>query len=154
MSIQDLHKRLGAILADDGIPLHYGNLKAEYQSALNSVVLLDRSHEGRIILRDKDRLDLLNRMSTNKLDDLKPNEGRATLFTNANARILFRVEVFSRPDHLLIVTEPGQGTAFNNYLQKHIFFNDKITNHNIQAETAQFAIHGEQADVMMEQLAR
>ena len=34
MSLQDLHRKHGAVLAPDGIPLHYGDLLAEYQAGL------------------------------------------------------------------------------------------------------------------------
>jgi tRNA-modifying protein YgfZ len=149
MRLQDLHRSKGAVLAQDGIPLHYGDLSAEYHAALNAAVILDRSHEGRIQLFGNDRFELLNRMSTNKMVDMAAHEGRPTIFINANARILDRVIAYNRDDHLLIITEPGRGEALTQFLQSNIFFNDDVRVVNITSNTAQFALHGKNADAVM-----
>lgn len=150
--LSDYHQTLGATLADDGIPLHYGDLKTEYQSALQHAILLDRSHEGRILLTGDDRFELINRMSTNKTIEMSPDEGRATIFTNPNARVLYRAICYNRPEGLLLITEPGQGQALSQYLQRNIFFNDKVRLQNLTNSTAQFALHGTSSDAIMEQL--
>ncbi len=153
MSIEEIHQSHGATLAPDGIPLHYGDLLAEYTAALNQAVLLDRSHEGRIQVFGSSRFELLNRMSTNKLIGMQPGEGRPTIFTNANARILDRVLAYNRDDHLLLITEPGRGEAVQNLLQRNIFFGDDARLVNITAQTHQFALHGTQANAIMETIA-
>lgn len=149
MSLQKLHQRHGAKLAQDGIPLHYGDLLAEYHAALSAAVILDRSHEGRIQLFGKDRFELLNRMSTNKMVDMAANEGRPTIFTNANARIIDRVVAYNRDDHLLLITEPGRGNALTQFLQRSIFFNDDVRPVDITTQTTQFAIHGTNTDAVI-----
>jgi tRNA-modifying protein YgfZ len=146
------HESLGATLADDGIPLHYGNLKAEYHSALNTSILLDRSHEGRILLTGDDRFELVNRMSTNKMTDMQLHEGRPTIFINPNARILHRVIAYNRPEGLLIITEPGQGQSIATYLTRNIFYGDKVHLLNLQEQTKYFALHGSTADAIMSEI--
>lgn len=146
------HRSLGAVLADDGIPLAYGNRGAEYEAALEASVLLDRSHEGRILLTGADRLGLVNRMSTNNLMGLALYEGRPTVFTKANARILYRAMCYSLPEGLLIMTEPGQGAALADYLRRNIFFGDKADVRDLGAQRAHFAIHGPTADAAMGEL--
>ena len=136
------HLALGARLAPDQIPLHYGDLSAEFESALTAAVLLDRSHEGRILLSGPDSLTLVNRMSTNDVAALAMNEGCATVFTNANARILFRATCFLRPEGLLLISEAGQGAGLAEFLRRNIFFGDQVSAKDISAATAQFAIHG------------
>lgn len=153
MSLQDLHRSNGAMLAQDGIPLQYGDLLPEYQAALNAAILLDRSHEGRIQLFGTDRFELLNRMSTNKMVDMAVGEGRATIFTNANARIVDRIIAYNRSDHLLLITDPGRSDAVTQLLQRNIFFNDDARVVNITAQTAQFAIHGVHAEKVMDALS-
>lgn len=149
MSMQKTHEKHGAKLAPDGIPLQYGDLQAEYEAALAQAILLDRSHEGRLQVFGESRYDLLNRMSTNKLVEMKPGEGRPTIFTNANARIIDRVVAYNRDDHLLLVTEPGRADAVQKLLQRNIFFGDDARLVNITPETHQFALHGPQADDIM-----
>lgn len=146
------HLSLGARLAPDGIPLDYGDRAAEYAAADQGAILLDRSHEGRILLQGRDRLELVNRMSTNDVSRLGQNEGKPTVFTNANARILFRVGCLNLPRGLLLVSEPGQGDALASYLRRSIFFGDQVTVRDISAETAHFALHGAAADAVIESL--
>lgn len=143
------HESHGATLADDGIPLHYGDLNNEYQAAFDGSILLDRSHEGRILLTGDGRFELVNRMSTNKIVDMALHEGRPTVFTNATARILYRVVAYNRPEGLLIITEPGQGEAVVAYLQRNIFYGDKVKVLNLQQNTKHFAIHGTSADKIL-----
>ena len=150
--LQAYHRSLGATLAADSIPLEYGNQDAEFEAALKASILLDRSHEGRILLTGPDRFELVNRMSTNNLIGLKLYEGRPTLFTKANARILYRVMGYSLPQGLLVITEPGQGDALAHYLRRNIFFRDKVELRSMSSQTAHFAIHGLTADAVMANL--
>ncbi len=155
MSLSAYYQQLGATLAPDGIPLHFGDLKAEYYAALQQCILLDRSHEGRITLSGADRFDLLNRMSTNNMLNMQPGEGRATIFTNPNARILDRVMVYHRSDdELLMLTSPGRGQAMAQYFKRNIFYNDKVILRDLAAETHLFALHGVQADTVMQRLVK
>ncbi len=143
------HQNMGALLAADGIPLHYGDLRSEYHAALDGAILLDRSHEGRILLEGESRFDLINRMSTNELLGMSLFEGRPTVFTNANARILFRAMCYNLPGGLLMISEPGQGQALAELLRHNIFFGDKVAVQDQSLTTAQFAIHGPRSDRIM-----
>lgn len=145
------HLRLGAVLAPDGIPLHYGDLKAEYESALHAAVLMDRSHEGRLILTGRDRLALPQRMSTNDLLSLAAGTGAPTLFTNPNGRILDRATIYAREDDALVLTEAGRGDALRMYLQRNIFFNDDMQIRDMASAARSFALHGPAADQVMAQ---
>jgi tRNA-modifying protein YgfZ len=134
--------QFGANLAPDGISLHYGNLTTEYHAALERAVLMDRSHEGRMEGQGRSRIDLLQRISTNDLFNMSPEEGRATILTNPIGRILDRVIVYNQGETVLITTEPGRGDAVRNYLQRQIFFNDDFQLHDISGDTRQFTLHG------------
>lgn len=146
MTMRATHLQHGATLAGDGIPLHYADQAREYDHALNEAIILDRSHQGRIRLTGQKRGDFLNRMSTNKLVNLNAHEGRPTIFTNDNARIIDRVVVYALEDALLLVTEPGRGPAVVQYLQRHIFFGDDVQIADITSQTAMFGLHGPKAD--------
>ena len=133
------HVSLGARLASDEIPLDYGDLEAEYAAGQSGAILLDRSHEGRILLEGRDRFELVNRMSTNDVTRLATHTGKPTVFTNANARILFRTACYSLAQGLLLISEAGQGEALANYLRRSIFFGDKVVVNDISTTTAHFA---------------
>lgn len=153
MKLSQYHVSLGARLAPDQIPLHYGDQAAEYAAAFEGAILLDRSHEGRILLEGPDRFELVNRMSTNDISQLALGEGKPTVFVNANARILFRASCFSLSRGLLLISEASQGEALASYLRRNIFFGDKVAVNDISAATTQFALHGAKANRAMEQLA-
>jgi tRNA-modifying protein YgfZ len=142
----------GAALAPDGVPLHFGSVEREYHAALHAAVLMDRSHEGRLTITGADRLEILHRISTNDLHHMAPGEGRATVFTNANARIIDRVLVYNRADHALILTDPGRGSAVSGYLQRQIFFNDDARLQDISATSHQFVLHGTSASAVVQSL--
>lgn len=152
MSLTDLHVRLGAKLAPDGIPLHYGDLRAEYHAALHAAVLMDRSHEGRLESAGADRLALVQRMSTNDVLSLAEGEGRPTIFTNSIGRILDRATVYNTGETATILTEPGRGDALRQYLHRHIFFNDDVRIADLAIGTRQFALHGQSTNAVIEAL--
>jgi len=150
MLLNELHAAGHTSLAADGIPLHFGDLKAEYHAGLQAAVLMDRSHEARIEAVGQDRLALIHRISTNDLTNMEAGEGRATVFTNANARILDRAFVYNRGETALLVTEPGRGPGLLKYLQKNIFFNDDFRVRELSGTTNLLALHGPQADAVIE----
>lgn len=147
-----LHQRYGATLAPDGIPLHYGDPLAELTAAREAAVLLDRSHEGRLSLRGRDRLALLQRMSTNDVAALQPGQGAPTIFTSPTGRILDRIMVYNHGDDVLALTEPGRGESVRGYLQRNIFFNDEVSVRDLAGETRLFAVHGPRADAILNEL--
>ncbi|MBC6935287.1 MAG: glycine cleavage system protein T [Chloroflexi bacterium] len=153
MSLPELHAVQGAALAADSIPLHYGDLRAEYQAALQAAVLMDRSHEGRLEAAGGGCFDLIQRMSTNDVLGLSAGEGRPTIFTNPNGRILDRVMVYSRDGAALLITEAGRGAPLLQYLQRNIFFNDDVRLNDLADSTHLFALHGPQADAIIENLS-
>lgn len=150
MTLHNLHLALNATLAADGIPLHFGDLKTEYHAALTGAVLMDRSHEGRLEASGRDRLELIHRISTNDLSNMASGEGRPTIFTNPNARILDRAFVYNQREKALLITEPGRGTPLAAYLQRNVFFNDDFKLVDLYAATHLFALHGPSADAVME----
>lgn len=153
MDLSGLYLSRGALLAPDGIPLHFGDTLREYQAVDDGAILLDRRHEGRILISGANVLGWLDNIATNKLVDIAPMTGKPTLFTNANARILDRVMVYALDsERVIIVTEPNRGDALMNYLQSNIFYQDKITLTDWRPLYHQFAIHGQSADTFITSL--
>ncbi len=146
------HQKMGALLAPDGIPLHYGDLRSEYRAALAGAILLDRSHEARVFLQGESRFELVNRMSTNDVSGMSLYEGRPTVFTSATARILFRAMCVNLPAGLLLIGEPGQSQALAELLRRNIFYGDNVEASDQRPTTAQFALHGPKADSIMRRL--
>lgn len=153
MTLAAVHRHLGGRLAPDGIPLDYGDLQAEYHAALEGAVLTDRSHEGRIEGAGRDRLALIQRMSTNDVLALAENEGCPTIFTTPVGRIIDRITVYHRGDTALLLTDAGRGGAVQQYLQRNIFFNDEARYTDLAPSTRQLALHGPNAAAVVTALA-
>ena len=152
MSLLDTYTTQGAALAPDGIPLHFGDINAEYKAALENAVIMDRSHEGRLEARGKDRFNLVNRVSTNDVLNMASGEGRPTIFTNPTGRIIDRIMMVDRGETALITTEAGRGNAVLNYLQRQVFFNDEASFVDLASSTRQFVLHGPKADSVIDVL--
>lgn len=152
MTLEQFFRAQGAALAPDGIPLHFGDQAGEYQAALQQVVLMERSHEGRLQAGGRDRFALIQRMSTNDVAAMPPGTGRPTILTNPNGRIIDRLMVYHQGEQALITTEPGRGEAVRRYLQSQVFFNDDFRLNDLSAATRLFALHGPQADALVEAL--
>ncbi|MBL8147814.1 MAG: folate-binding protein YgfZ, partial [Anaerolineae bacterium] len=149
----DSLRQRGAVLAGDGIPLHYGDQAAEFTAALNAAILMDRSHEGRLSLRGPDRLALVQRMSTNDMLALAVDEAAPTIFTNPIGRILDRVTLVNRAEDALLLAGPGRGEALRAYLQRHIFFTDQVQVADLAPNTRHFVLAGPQAAAIAVALA-
>lgn len=153
MDLNALQAEQGAVFAPDQIPLHFGDQLAEYRAALENVILLDRSHEARMEMTGSSALDLIQRISTNDVATLVEGQGRPTVFTNAIARILDRIEVFRQTDKLFILGGPGRSTPLRAYLQRNIFFGDDARVQDAAPSTRQFDLHGPAAQTIIKAAA-
>jgi tRNA-modifying protein YgfZ len=120
-----------------------------YRAALESVVRFDTSNYGRVRLRDRNRAELLQRLTTNDLVRLTPGQGARSVLINSHARILDLLTVYALPEHLLVVTSPGQGGTLTRYLQGRIFFQDKVVVEDLSADTIQLDLYGPQAAALI-----
>jgi tRNA-modifying protein YgfZ len=150
--VNEVHLALGAALAGDGIPLHYGDLHAEFDAAHMGAVIMDRSHEARLLLNGRDRLALPQRISTNDVESLPADHGAPTVFITPVGRIIDRVTLFHRGESALLHGEPGRGAAILALLQRSTFFNDELRVRDLQAEMRQFTVIGTQANAILAQM--
>lgn len=117
--IDGLHEKLGAVIdpLDDrdgwDIPVHYGDVQAEYDAARTSAVRTDRSHRTELRLVGEDSLKFLQNILTNDVAALQPGDGTYAALLTATGKMIadFRVAVLS--DSILLDTEAVcRGTAF------------------------------------------
>lgn len=122
-----------------------------YRMALEGVVRYDTSARGRIRLTNRDRAELLQRLTTNDLVRLTPGQGARTVLINNHARILDLLTVYALPEHLMITTSPGQGGTLVRYLQGRIFFQDKVAIEDLTDSTIQLDLYGPEAAALIRQ---
>ena len=92
-------------------PERYSTHHEEYDAVTRAAGLAHRSHLGRLELTGEDTLDLLNRLSTNKLENLTPGEGMGSVLTSAKGRIVDLLVVLMLEDRLLLIVGPGRARA-------------------------------------------
>lgn len=100
------------------------NAAAGYRAAGEAAVLVDRSGLGRLAIRGRDALDLLHRLSTNGIKDLRPGQGTATVFTTARGRILDLVLLHRLEEWTLAITGAGRGAAVASWIDRYTIRED------------------------------
>jgi aminomethyltransferase len=115
-------------------------------------LVFDRTtQQGRLELTDRDRFKLLHNMTTQDFNTIKVGEGRSAVLTTALARIIDRVIVYHRGESALMIT--NYAGIVRPWLQRHIFFNDKVRLQDVSATLGQLEFYGENAAEIANTLA-
>lgn len=134
------------------IPLTFDNDAATLQAAQNGVALYDRTHWGRIRVSDSDRLRFLHNQTTNRFEGRQPGEGCDTVFVTSTARTLDLATAYILEDAVLLLVSPGKQAELIAWMDRYIFFADKVKLDDITAETATFTLVGPQSAKVLESL--
>ncbi|MBD2345284.1 CAF17-like 4Fe-4S cluster assembly/insertion protein YgfZ [Anabaena subtropica] len=118
-----------------------------------SASVVDRSHWGRIRVGDDDRLRFLHNQSTNDFQSLKPGQGCDTVMVTSTARTIDLVSSYVLDDAVLLLVSPSRREALLQWLDRYIFFADKVQLTDVTDETATFSIIGTGSDAVVEKLA-
>jgi len=116
-----------------------------YQAARSGAILVDRSELGYLLITGETRLDLLNRMSTQKVDRLRKGEGAATILTTDIGRIIDRLILYSDEDAVTCLTGAGNSENIARYLMRFVFFMDDFHIKDRSQQTTILAIYGPEA---------
>ncbi len=123
------------------LPAFYSDFASEYEAATTAVGVHDASYMGRLKATGEDGLDLLNRMTTNKVVDLAAGEGAVTVLTTDRGRIVDVLGVVNQGDYVILLTSPGRQQAVIEWLDKYTIMED-LTVEDITSETAMLALVG------------
>jgi len=141
----DMHVKAGAVLGETcGLSpiLSYGTVEVEYESFTSSAAILDRSHTGRLTQSGRDALDLLNRLSTNKVTNVRELEPVTTILTSASGRIVDVVTVICRStENVLLLTLSSYGMKAFEWINRYKFEEDAELA-NLSQSTVRFALAG------------
>lgn len=151
--MQDVQAADGATFETTSkVPVDFGNEKAAIAAARESVALCDRSHWGRIQVSDSDRLRFLHNQSTNDFQRLNPGQGCDTVFVTSTARTIDLATAYVTSDAVLLIVSPTRRQYLMDWLDRYIFFADKVELTDITQETATFSLIGPKSDTVVEQL--
>lgn len=130
------------------VPLSFENAEAGWTAARSAAAIVDLTPHGRIKVTGKDRLSLLQRISTNDLGPLVAGSFAPTLFVTPKGRIVDRALVFDRGESLLLLTSPAGRARLRSWIQRYVL-SDDVHLTDITSETAAFALVGpESADLV------
>ena len=116
-----------------------------YQAARETAVLTDRSDLGVLIFSGKTRFDLINRMSTQKVQTMLKGEGTATILTTDIGRIIDRLMLYATNNTIYALTSENNSDAIARYLMRFVFFQDDFQLQKKKKNTVIFGIYGPQA---------
>jgi tRNA-modifying protein YgfZ len=141
--LQDLQTAAGAIFIN-GTPAHFGNDAAVVKQILaGEVGLCDRSHWGRIQMTGDDRLRFLHNQTTNDFNSLKPGQGCDTVFVTSTGRTIDLATAYVTEDAVLLLVSPGYNQRLMEWMDRFIFFADKVELEDITESTVAFSLLGE-----------
>ena len=101
----------------------------------------DRSDCGRLRITGADALDLLNRLTTNKLETLPDGTARSTVLTNGDARVLDHLRLAAVDGGMWCLTSPGRAEDVADWTDLYTF-GEEITVADESSRTAQFTVLG------------
>lgn len=118
---------------------------AGYEEAQLGAVTHRFEHPGLIRLSGSDRIDFIQRQTTNDVSRLGPEQSVTTVLTSPKARILDVLTLLEDGDSVMAVCLPGRGPATAAFFQSRIFFMDQVTVEDESTRWAQFDLDGPQA---------
>jgi len=123
-----------------------------YEAALKNAAYFYQPDAGFLRLGGTDRIDFLQRQTTNDLRQLNTDRALSTVLTSPTARILDVFLVIDEGESLGIVTLPGRFPETSKFLRSRIFFSDQVTVDDLSTDFAQILLLGPQVDNIMEKL--
>jgi tRNA-modifying protein YgfZ len=129
-----------------------GQDAASIQAATDGVAICDRSHWGRIRVSDDDRLRFLHNQSTNDFQSLKPGQACDTVMVTSTARTIDLASAYVLDDAVLLLVSPNRREFLMQWLDRYIFFADKVLLTDVTAETATFSLLGTGSNAIIEKL--
>ena len=113
-----------------------------YTAARTAVAWADLSSHGWLRVSGRDRLDFLQRLSTNDFRKLAPGAGLPTVLATATGRMIALLIACATEDAVYLRTPPGRAGALASHLSNLIFWNDELEVSDLSAETVQIGLFG------------
>lgn len=139
-------------IADLNVPVSFGNDSEAIAAARAGVALCDRSHWGLIEVTDEDRIRFLHNQSTNDFQRRKPGDSCDTVLVTSTARTIDLVTAYVTEDAVLLLVSPNCCQYLMEWLDRYIFFADRVQLKDITAENAKLSLIGPDSDALLTRL--
>lgn len=113
-----------------------------------TAVFLPQPH-GLLEITGETRLDLIDRMSTNRVKYLTTGQGTATILTSEIGRTIDRLLLYADETRVLAVTGPNNSDNIARYLMRFVFFNDDFQMKDVSAEKVVLGVYGGEATAVL-----
>ena len=153
--VLELQSEAGATLAQAHgwrLPKVYSSVDEECRALSEDVGLLDRSHIGRLEITGEDGIDLLDRLSTNRLEELSVGQGMYTVLTSNKGRVLDVMFVLRLDDRLSVLTAPSNRRKVADWIDFYTITEDAAVR-DVTEDSAMLALVGPKAAVLLDELA-
>ncbi len=131
------------------MPKAFAGVKGEYRAGKEGVGITDGSHFGRLRVSGAQRLDLLHRITTNHVKDLRAGQGVQTIMCTDKGRIVDDLVLYADEDHDVLVTSPNRAVAVREAIER-VRFRDDVTLEDVTAATAMIALVGPESARLVE----
>ena len=121
-------------------------------AAKSGVAIYDSSHWGKILVSDRDRLRFLHNQSTADFEKRRAGEGCDTVFVTSTARTIDLVTGLVLDDEVLLIVSPNRREYLVDWLDKYIFFADRVQLKDVTDTLASFTVIGTESMSMLAQL--
>lgn len=135
----------------DNIAEVYTDIEAEYDAAVRSAALVDRSTVGKIELLGGDALDLLHRLSTNDLSRIGRGGVAPTVLVTEKGRVIDYILVVVLPDRIMLLVSAGNEQRVASWIEKFTIMED-VRSHVASTNFRLFALIGPMAKEIGENL--
>ena len=113
-----------------------------YIAARTAIAWADLSSHGWLRVAGRDRLDFLQRLSTNDFRKLAPGAGLPTVLATATGRVIALLVACATEDAIYLRTPRDRAGALAAHFNSLIFWNDELEVSDLSAETIQFGLFG------------
>lgn len=159
--LTEKHISLGAKMAEFAgynMPISYSGIREEHDAVRNHAGIFDVSHMGEFIIRGKQALDLVQKVTSNDVSKLKIGQAQYSCMPNTQGGIVDDLLVYRLPEDM---THPDEHTyllvvnASNiqkdwDWIASHNSFDTRMI--NISEETGLIAIQGPKAIDVLQKL--
>ncbi len=126
------------------------NLQTTLQAAKTGAAIYNSSDWGKILVGDRDRLRFLHNQSTADFEKRQVGEVVDTVFVTSTARTIDLATGLILEDEVLLVVSPNRREYLFNWLDKYIFFADRVTLKDVTDHLASFTLMGAQSAAILE----
>ncbi len=135
------------------MPIQYSGVLDEYQSVRQAAGLFDVSHMGRFMVTGSGASSFLQRVTTNNVTALKPNQAQYSLICQEQGGILDDIFIYRLGEQtFLLCVNASNRKKILTWLQKHGAGVENLSIQDQSEELAQLALQGPRARTIFSQL--